>query len=283
MQTYPATEYDFHPVDLVVGASDYVHIQWTGNDNTNNNGNNNGEGTNNEDRHNIVQLGNSGLDVPMYAAQADMFDVQNEWNPEATGSTFGGTRTQTDLTKQFALSKQQNCDTNPNNDQARDNCQKLNQAAATVNMGLLRFKPGTFTYMSSRNNNFSNRAQKAKLSVLETPTVVPPPPVNVTVQTLPSAKSEAASVKVTWSPPGSAYKGTDGKEYWGMAQVDSQVIAYMVQYSYDGGDTWLPTPCVTSAISGTSALAPPYECTIENLPAGTPTAFRVRSGSSGGW
>ena len=44
-------------VDLVVGMNDMVHVQWTGNDNTNNNGDNNGEGTNNEDRHNIVQRG----------------------------------------------------------------------------------------------------------------------------------------------------------------------------------------------------------------------------------
>ena len=36
-----------------------VHIQWTGNDQTEN-GDNNGEGTNNEDRHNIVQIVNSG-------------------------------------------------------------------------------------------------------------------------------------------------------------------------------------------------------------------------------
>ena len=68
VQTYPATEYDFHPVAMEVGTDDYVHIQWTGNDNTNNNGNNNGEGTNNEDRHNIVQLANTGLDVPWPSA-----------------------------------------------------------------------------------------------------------------------------------------------------------------------------------------------------------------------
>ena len=41
-----------------------MHFQWTGNDNTNNNGNNNGEGTNNEDRHNIVQMANKGLNAP---------------------------------------------------------------------------------------------------------------------------------------------------------------------------------------------------------------------------
>ena len=43
-------------MDLVVGSNDMVHVQWTGNDDTNNNGNNNGEGTNSEDRHNIVRL-----------------------------------------------------------------------------------------------------------------------------------------------------------------------------------------------------------------------------------
>ena len=48
----------FNPqVDLVVGMDDMVHVQWTGNDDTNNNGNNNGEGTDSEDRHNIVQRG----------------------------------------------------------------------------------------------------------------------------------------------------------------------------------------------------------------------------------
>merc|ERR1719326_464865 len=95
VQTYPAHEYDFHPSDLVVGASDYVHIQWTGNDNTNNNGNNNGEGTNNEDRHNIVQIADAGMDVPLPASQASMFDVQWEWNPEpTTDPVFGGARDQ---------------------------------------------------------------------------------------------------------------------------------------------------------------------------------------------
>ena len=175
MQTYPATEYDFTPVDLVVGMNDMVHVQWTGNDDTNNNGNNNGEGTNGEDRHNIVQLANSGLDSPMNQQstdQANMFDVAWEWNPEGWGE-FSGARDVGELTKQFALSKQTNCDTNPNNDQDANNCQKLNAAAATVDLGMLKFKPGEFKYMSSRNMNFSNRAQKAPLTVLSTPSVVP--------------------------------------------------------------------------------------------------------------
>ena len=195
MQTYPATEYDFTPVDLVVGMNDMVHVQWTGNDDTNNNGNNNGEGTDSEDRHNIVQLSNSGLDSPMNqqsADQANMFDVAWEWNPEG-GGEFSGSRDKANLVKQFALSKQTNCDQNPNNDQDANNCQKLNAAAATVDLGMLKFKPGEFKYMSSRNMNFSNRAQKATLTVLSTPSVVPKPPVAVTVNSVDSGDAHAIS------------------------------------------------------------------------------------------
>ena len=175
--------------------NDMVHVQWTGNDDTNNNGNNNGEGTNSEDRHNIVQLSNAGMDSPMNQQstdQANMFDVAWEWNPEG-GGDFSGSRDKANLVKQFALSKQTNCDQNPNNDQDANNCQKLNAAAATVDLGMLKFKPGEFKYMSSRNMNFSNRAQKATLTVLSTPSVVPKPPVAVTVNAVDSGDADAIS------------------------------------------------------------------------------------------
>jgi hypothetical protein len=276
VQTYPATEYDFHPVDLVTGAQDLVHVQWTGNDNTNNNGNNNGEGTNNEDRHNIVQLDVSGLSVPAPATQASMFDVMWEWNPEAAG-TFGGPRAQEALTKQFALSKQTACDADPNNDQQRTNCEKLNNAAATVDLGLLRFKPGNYSYMSSRNNNFSNRAQKATITTLTEATVSPGAPTHVvaTSVVLPGFP-EQASVTVSWGPPGeeAPYMGTDGRNYTGYSQEARAPMGYTVQYSCDGGETWTPyTNCANSENS----------CQIDMLPAGTPCAFQVRSASTGGF
>ena len=50
-------------------------------------------------------------------------------------------------------------------------------------------------------------------------------------------------------------------------------IAYTVQYSCDGGTSWMPTNCANSERS----------CRIDMLPAGTACAFRVRSGSTGGW
>jgi len=222
--------------------------------------------------------------VPMTSNQASMFDVTFEWNPEpTTDDNFGGPRDQAALTKQFALSKQTGCAAsgNLNNDQQRNNCEKLNSAAATVDLGLLRMKPGTYKYMSSRNNNFSNRAQKAKITTLNTRTVVPPPPVNITTVTVDSGSSTRKSVRVSWDPPGSStpYVGTDGKTYTvdangkGYNQVDSMAIAYTVQYSYDGGESWNPTSCQNTENS----------CVVDNLPAGTPTTFIVRSGSEGGW
>merc|ERR1719502_544938 len=80
---------------------------------------------------------------------------------------------------------------------------------------------------------------------------------------------------VRWGPPGedSAYIGTDGLPYAGYSQEAGVPIAYTVQYSCDGGESWTPTQCVNTELS----------CTIEMLPAGTPCAFRVRSGSLGGW
>jgi len=241
-----------------------VHIQWTGNDNTNNNGNNNGEGTNNEDRHNIVQLDNSGMDVPMPASQANMFDVAMEWNPEpATNANFGGPRNQQALTKQFALSKQTGCATNPNNDQQRTNCEKLNNAAATVNLGLLRFKPGEYKYMSSRNNNFSNRAQKAKLTTTTTPTSVPGAPTHVTATPVPNpANPEQARVRVTWSPPGESvpYIGSNGQNYTGYSQEAQAPIAYTVQYSCDGGESWTPTNCQINDRTCQSLLSVQSSC-----------------------
>jgi len=277
VQTYPATEYDFHPVDLVVGKDDLVHVQWTGNDNTNNNGNNNGEGTNNEDRHNIVQISNAGLDVPMAASEANMFDVDFEWNPESLTSPFGGSRSKDELVKQFALVKQQNCNTGEqNNDQDANNCEKLNAAAHTINLGLIRFKPGNYTYMSSRNNNFSNRAQKAKLNVLQTKTAPVDAPVNIQAKQLPSANPDIARMELTWAPPGAKAGETDleGNVHWGADMGATAPASYLVHYTVDGGDSWIPYPrCSSSSRT----------CVVDPLPAGKPIGFRVHSYNEAGY
>jgi len=290
VQTYPATEYRFAPEELNAGRADLVHFQWTGNDNTNNNGNNNGEGTDNEDRHNIVQFDNKGVNVPAAdsattsSTMKDMFDVEREINTD-TG-TFTGARPRDELVKQFALAKQTGCATanNVNNDQQTNNCEKLNRELPTVDLGLLQMKPGTFKYMSSRNNNFSNRAQKGSITVSSEAHTRPPPPLDVQVQAVPGPSSENGKVVVTWQPPGQtnpdgtfrAYVGTDGEKYWGVEQDAQMAASYRVQYSEDGGQHWHPTNCITSC------SPPDCQCEIDGLKAGTPIAVRVRSAGAGG-
>jgi len=276
VQAYPAVEYDFHPVDMEAGVNDFVHIQWTGNDNTNNNGNNNGEGTDNTDRHNIVQIKDTGLDVPMAAQSTDMFDTTFEWNPEPAGSTFAGSRDREELIKQFALVKQTGCLTEGqiNGDQQAQNCQKLNAAAATVDLGLLKFKPGTYKYMSSRNNNFSNRAQKAQITVKDVASRAVQAPVMVTATAIENPNNRAsAQVNLTWRPPGGEpYMATDFKWYEGVTEQAWKVGAYRVQASADGGENWFNAPeCDGSETS----------CIVTGLMAGTTYKFRVRAGGDG--
>lgn len=159
VQTYPATEYDFTPENALVRVGDFIHFQWTGCD-TNPAGNA-GEGTPSTDRHNVVEI--ERLDVSEPASDAFL----------ATKSMFDSV----ELRVLFAYLGQTNCPTqaqlladndNNENDAKQDprNCFKLNAAPAYFDGGLLRAnKTGTHFYMSSRNNNFTNRGQKAVLDV----------------------------------------------------------------------------------------------------------------------
>jgi len=180
------------------------------------------------------------------------------------------------LTKQFALVKQTGCltDGQINGDQQAQNCQKLNAAAATVDLGMLRFKPGTFKYMSSRNNNFSNRAQKGKLTVLNTPTNPQPPPVNVQAEAIEDGKRTSATVLVTWAPPGGEpYTATDGLVYEGRSTAKYERPGYFVEASPDGGENWYRVAdCWPTTYT---------ECAVTKLMAGTTYNFRVYSGGDG--
>jgi len=163
VQTYPAVEYDFIPEALYVRRYDYIHFQWTGCD-TNPQGNA-GEGTDQTDRNNIVQIENIGANKP---ATDDWFDAGNTPlfdTPE--------------LRYYMASLGQTNCLTyeelkakHPNNNNAQEtdvqNCMKLNSASQYFDGGLIKMNvTGTFYYMSSRNNNFTNRGQKGAILVEE--------------------------------------------------------------------------------------------------------------------
>lgn len=164
VQAYPATEYDFIPENLHVRVGDYIHFQWTGCDT--NPQNQAGEGTDQTDRSNIVQIADIGANVP---ASDDWIDKNTPLFESA------------DLRKRMAFLDQTGClsmeeleakHPNDENSQEQDvyNCMKLNAASQYFDGGAIRMNKTTpddkpFYYMSSRNNNFSNRGQKAVIYV----------------------------------------------------------------------------------------------------------------------
>jgi len=161
VQAYPATEYDFVPTYFTGRTGDYVHFQWTGCD-TNPAGNA-GEGTSQTDRSNMVQV----------AAFGDSLPASDSWISSNT-ALFESK----DLRSYMSMLGQTNClsydelltkNANNQNDVETDtqNCMKLNAAPAYFDAGLIKMnQTGTFYYMSSRNNNFSNRGQKGEIDIV---------------------------------------------------------------------------------------------------------------------
>jgi hypothetical protein len=126
VQVYPAVQYEFVPTTVTVQAGDYVHWQWAGSDN--NPRGNEGQGTAGTDRSNIVQIDALSENFPLYASNSTLF-------------------TDNATLRKFALVGGTNA--------------LLNDAPAYFDGGPLQMtRPGVYRYMSSRNNNFSNRSQK---------------------------------------------------------------------------------------------------------------------------
>jgi hypothetical protein len=165
VETYPATEYDFVPNDLHIYRNDYIHFQWTGCDK--NPAGNAGEGTAQTDRSNIVQIANPSKSHP----------VSDKWL-----KNHAALFPDSDIRKRMAMLDQpvddpDECQSfesllaeNGNNEnqaeQDENNCMKLNNAKEYFDGGVHKMKvTGNFYYMSSRNNNFSNRDQKGSLIV----------------------------------------------------------------------------------------------------------------------
>jgi len=162
VQAYPATEYDFVPEVLYGRVGDYIHFQWTGCD-TNPAGNA-GEGTDQTDRSNCVQIETKGANKP----------ASDDWISGTGPALFEDKKLrlrmamldQTDcLSYEELLTKNNN---NQNNaEQDVQNCMKLNAAPQYFDGGLVRMNlTGDFYYMSSRNNNFSNRGQKGAIHIV---------------------------------------------------------------------------------------------------------------------
>lgn len=174
VQVYPAVEYDFIPNKLVITEDDCVHVQWTGSDYNPARDPNNGEGgppnPNNldegkTDRSNLVQMSSeSGNYMITDASRFNMFETTKDTYKRLAFLD----QSVEDSSTCLPISTLRSLHDNNNDDADRDyrNCMKLSGAKTPYfDAGLLKSKKGTYQYMSTRNNNFSNRSQKGKLMV----------------------------------------------------------------------------------------------------------------------
>merc|ERR1711880_36533 len=133
VQNYPSVEYDFVPTNLTATTSTYIHRQVSGSNTTPAGAGNGREST---DRSNFVQLVSNDIGAN-YVAYAK--------NITQTGKVV-------------------------------DNDDQMDDAAAHQDLGLMRYstvttpisdgnRQGGINYMSTRNNDFSNRSHKGQIVV----------------------------------------------------------------------------------------------------------------------
>eukprot|EP01133_Synstelium_polycarpum_P015084 gene15084-17858_t len=162
VQTYPAQEYQFAPSQLHMKVNEYIHFQWTGCD-TNPNGNT-GNGKEQTDRSNIVQVKHLNKNMPF--TDDDYSEDNQLFGSEETRKKFAYAGQDPKRCKTY---EQLAADNNNNaNDIEQDpqNCMRLNAAPQHFDGGVFKMsKTGSYYYVSTRNNNFSNRDQKGAIHV----------------------------------------------------------------------------------------------------------------------
>lgn len=141
VQTFPAVEYDFVPDNLTITSNDYLHFQWTG---SNRSPAGAGQGQENTDRNNLIQIPSREGNFPLPFSSSGFFKDYQDYYRYATS---GGL---------------------PNPDP------NLNNISPYFDGGLMKApetdSSKTYHFMSSRNNNLSNRSQKMTLTVIPSPT-----------------------------------------------------------------------------------------------------------------
>jgi len=186
VQTFPGTEYFFVPQITHVMLGDAVHFGWSGS-NTNPN-NNDGQGKQGTDRSNVVALKNSNYvgaeteaekadggtilafgalvnNYPAFVATPEGYDLPNPevargcTKPDHVAEPMAGF-SQSDL-NQLATGRRLGAAKTDTG-----NMEELDDTSSSFAMEPLITKAtGCHAYMSTRNNNFSNRSQKGLLCV----------------------------------------------------------------------------------------------------------------------
>jgi len=161
VQTFPGVEYDFIPNRLEMKKGDYIHFQWTGS-NTNPN-NNDGQGRQGSDRNNVVPLASAVYDE---GGPATSPATSGHWGrsypAKLTHANFLGWSFE-DLVKLALLTPYQ----------LGGEMSELDDAGTYFDFGPKQVNQnGIYHYLCTRNNNFSNRGQKAKIRVTDSESVV---------------------------------------------------------------------------------------------------------------
>lgn len=163
VQTYPGTEYDFTPNKFNCKNGDYVHFQWTGS-NTNPN-NNAGQGRQGSDRHNVVALKAKNYEEPVAtdsntAAGSVYGHLGNSYPHKISDWNFLGL-TAGDMQHLAIL--------DVDGGQMGGELSELDDAGTYFDLGPRACTAnGVYNYLCTRNNNFSNRSQKAVVTVSNT-------------------------------------------------------------------------------------------------------------------
>lgn len=162
VQSYPSVEHDFLPQVLVAEVGDCVHFQMQLTDNDP--PNNAGEGLPGSGRANIALQAVGDKNTPL-----EMFGEQSFFENEAQMFAFSYLNQEV-LTRNNGNPSclTENAIDNNNREQNVRNCGKLNPIGPSADSGYVKMRnAGTWEYMSTRENNFSNRGHKGQIIVTE--------------------------------------------------------------------------------------------------------------------
>ncbi|CAD5117333.1 DgyrCDS6118 [Dimorphilus gyrociliatus] len=152
VQVYPAVEYDFVPNTMEIAKDDYIHFQWTGS-NTNPN-NNDGQGKIGTDRSNVILQREAIYTETNVLDWYDRLPKVGHWGRSLpqhfSNISFLGLSEEDKLKLAFL--------------EETGELSELDAAKPYFDLGPRKVtSSGVYHYMSTRNNNFSNRSQKGRI------------------------------------------------------------------------------------------------------------------------
>ena len=158
VQVYPAVEYDFAPTRLTVSPGTLVHFQWTGS-NTNPD-NNAGQGKAGTDRSNVIVMHGPNF-VEVGAITANTYGHWSNDYPGFANVSFLGLAPADIAFLATGLASGVS-----NGVQMGGSMAQMDDASTYFDLGPRAVSgSGTWYYMCTRNNDFSNRAQRAVITI----------------------------------------------------------------------------------------------------------------------